>query len=45
MSEELGQFNHHKFFDELSALIDQGKQKLTFAANSTLTHIAQKGQI
>lgn len=37
MSEELGQFNHHKFFDELSALIDQGKQKLTFAANSTLT--------
>ena len=37
MSEELAQFNHHKFFDELSALIDQGKQKLTFAANSTLT--------
>ena len=37
MGEELTQFNHHKFFDELSALIDQSKQKLTFAANSTLT--------
>lgn len=37
MSKELEPYNHHKLFDELSALIEQGKQKITFAANSTLT--------
>ena len=37
MSNELEQYNHHKLFDELSALIEQGKQKIAFAANSTLT--------
>jgi hypothetical protein len=37
MSKELEQYNHDKLFDELSALIEQGKQKIAFAANSTLT--------
>lgn len=37
MSKEIEQYNHHKLFDELSALIEQGKQKIAFAANSTLT--------
>lgn len=37
MSKELEQYSHDKLFDELSALIEQGKQKIAFAANSTLT--------
>ena len=37
MSKELEQYNHHKLFDELSALIEQGEQKIAAAANSTLT--------
>jgi hypothetical protein len=37
MNKELEQYNHHHLFDELSALIEQGKQKIAFAANSTLT--------
>lgn len=37
MSKEIEQYNHHKLFDELSALIEQGKQKIAIAANSTLT--------
>ena len=37
MRKEFEQYNHQKLFDELSALIEQGKQKIAFAANSALT--------
>ena len=37
MSKELEQYHHEKLFKELSALIEQGKQKIAFAANSALT--------
>lgn len=37
MSSELEQFDNNKLFDELSSLIEQGKQKLAYAANSALT--------